>query len=295
LAIEVTPSDCGAVSRDLDREVYPAGTNVALTAEAALGCAFKEWKGAASGRAETVSVAVAGHIKVTAVFEKTDDLTMVAVKGGAFTMGCTPEQEGECDADDEKPVRSVTVGDFHIGKHEVTQRLWQQVMGDNPSNNKGGDLPVEQVSWNDIAKFIEELNKRTGKRYRLPTEAEWEYAARGGDKSRGYKYSGGDNIDEVAWYGGNSGGKMQSVGTKSANELGIHDMSGNALEWVNDWYGKYTGGEYTDPAGPPSGSIRVYRGGSWFGNAEGSRISFRTGNYPDDKHGDLGFRLALSP
>jgi formylglycine-generating enzyme required for sulfatase activity len=311
LATDVTPSDCGTVSRDINQTVYPAGTNVTLTAEAMPGCRFKEWQGAATGSTRTISVATVGNMKVTAVFEKFDDLTMIPVKGGTFTMGCTPEQGDECDGD-EKSVRSVTVGDFSIGKYEVTQRLWKQIMGNSPSNFKGDDLPVETVSWNDVQNFIEELNERTGKKYRLPTEAEWEYAARGGNKSKKYKYSGSSDIKEVAWYYENSGDavldeknwdvdKLKSnknrthpVGTKSANELGIYDMSGNVWEWVSDWYGDYTSGAQTNPTGPSSGSRRVIRGGSWSGVAGNCRVSIRNYGYPGYRFDFLGFRLVLS-
>jgi formylglycine-generating enzyme required for sulfatase activity len=223
-------------------------------------------------------------------------LEMVSVQGGTFTMGCTGEQGGECD-NDEKPAHSVTVGNFQIGKFEVTQRLWKQIMGadNNPSEFKGDDLPVEQVSWNDVQIFIKALNRKTGKKYRLPTEAEWEYAARGGNKSKGNKYSGSNNLDEVAWYGGNSGDKTNDVGTKSPNELGIYDMSGNVWEWVGDWYGDYSSSAQTNPAGPSSGSLRVDRGGGWYGGAEDCRVSCRGGGDPDFRDIGIGFRLVLSP
>jgi formylglycine-generating enzyme required for sulfatase activity len=209
-------------------------------------------------------------------------------------MGCTGEQGGECDSD-EKPAHSVTVSDFYIGKYEVTQKQWVQVMGSNPSKFRGDDLPVEMVSWDDVQKFIRKLNQQTGKKYRLPTEAEWEYAARGGNKSRGYKYSGSNNIGDVAWYEGNSGDKTNDVGTKSPNELGIYDMSGNVWEWVSDWYGKYSEGAQTNPAGPSSGSDRVFRGGGWYYDAESCRVSIRGNDYPDYRSYNIGFRLVLSP
>jgi formylglycine-generating enzyme required for sulfatase activity len=236
-----------------------------------------------------------GNMKVTAEFEKFDELAMVSVQGGTFTMGCTPEQGGECD-DDEKPAHSVTVGNFQIGKYEVTQGLWKRVMGNNPSIFEGDDLlPVENVSWNDVQEFIAKLNEQTKKKYRLPTEAEWEYAARGGNKSKGNKYSGSNNINDVAWYNRNSRSRMQAVGTKSANELGIYDMSGNVWEWVSDWYGEYSSSAQTNPAGPSSGSYRVNRGGSWGFNAEHCRVSFRDFNGPIYRPYSIGFRLALSP
>jgi formylglycine-generating enzyme required for sulfatase activity len=294
LVTDVTPSDGGTVSRDLNQTIYPNGTNVTLTAEATPGYKFKEWKGAVTGNTKTISVATVGNMKVTAVFEKADDLAMVSVQGGTFTMGCTGEQVRDCDSD-EKPAHSVTVGNFNIGKFEVTQRLWKQIMGNNPSKFKGDDLPVENVSWNDIQEFIKKLNEQTGKKYRLPTEAEWEYAARGGNKSKGYKYSGSNNIDEVAWYDGNSGDKTNEVGTKSPNELGIYDMSGNVWEWVSDRYGKYTSEAKTNPTGPSSGSYRVIRGGGWGNGARVCRVSNRDGGDPESRDGLVGLPPCFVP
>ncbi len=187
---------------------------------------------------------------------------MVHVEGGTFRMGATSEQEDDADSD-EKPVHSVTLSSYYIGKTEVTQALWQAVMGSNPSNFKGADLPVECVSWNDCQEFIKKLNRLTGRNFRLPTEAEWEFACRGGNNSRGYKYSGSNDIDNVAWYDGNSGDQTHPVGTKAPNELGIYDMSGNVWEWCSDWYADYTSYSQTNPKGSQSGSYRVNRGGSW--------------------------------
>lgn len=217
---------------------------------------------------------------------------MVEVRGGTFRMGATSEQG--CDAYDwEKPVHSVTLSGYYIGKTEVTQALWKAVMGSNPSYFKGDDLPVECVSWDDCQEFIRKLNSLTGQHFRLPTEAEWEFACRGGNNSLGYKYSGSDNIDNVAWYDGNSGDKTHPVATKSANELGIYDMSGNVWEWCCDWYGDYTSGALTNPKGPESGSLRVYRGGSWSSYARNCRSSFRHFNFPSHRYSYLGLRLAL--
>ena len=221
---------------------------------------------------------------------------MVFVKGGTFTMGCTSEQGSEC-YDDEKPSRMVTVGDFYIGKYEVTQKEWRDVMGSNPSgfSSCGDNCPVENISWNDAQEFIKRLNAKTGKRYRLPTEAEWEYASRGGSQSKGYKYSGSNNIDAVALYMSNSGRKIQPVGTKQANELGLHDMSGNVWEWVSDWHGNYSGSAASNPQGPSSGSYRVYRGGNWRSNAQRCRVTVRDYGHPPYRYNAVGLRLALSP
>ena len=217
---------------------------------------------------------------------------MVRVEGGTFRMGATSEQEDDADSD-EKPVHSVTLSSYYIGKTEVTQALWQAVMGSNPSNFKGADLPVECVSWDDCQEFIQKLNRLTGRNFRLPTEAEWEFACRGGNNSRGYKYSGSNYIDNVAWYWDNSGGKTHPVGTKAPNELGIYDMSGNVWEWCSDWYADYTSYSQTDPTGPQSGSFRVSRGGSWGSIARCCRSSGRGGSDPSDRSNILGLRLAL--
>ena len=221
------------------------------------------------------------------------NIAMVAVQGGTFTMGCTSEQGSDC-FDDEKPAHQVTVGDFYIGKYEVTQAQWKAVMGSNPSNFKGDNLPVEKVCWNDVQNFIQKLNAQTGKQYRLPTEAEWEFAARGGKNSRGYKYSGSNTLGNVAWYKDNSDKNTHAVGTKSANELGIYDMSGNVWEWCNDWKGSYSNNAQTNPQCPTSGSRRVIRGGSWDSIARRARVSYRYSSTPDNRNSAIGFRLACS-
>ncbi len=222
-------------------------------------------------------------------------IDMVHVEAGTFTMGATPEMKNP--EDDEKPTHRVTLtNDYYIGKYEVTQALWKAVMGNNPSHFKGDNLPVEQVSWNDCQEFISKLNRITGKTFRLPTEAEWEYAARGGNKSRGYQYSGSNNLSDVAWYDDNSGNKPHAVGTKQANELGIYDMSGNAWEWCQDRYGKYNSSSQVNPTGANSGSdAPVRRGGYWSSDAGICRSSFRIGNLSPDASGwDVGLRLVLS-
>ena len=214
--------------------------------------------------------------------------TMVPVEGGTFTMGVTSEQGGY--AGDK--AHQVTLSDYYIGQTEVTQALWKAVMGSNPSFFKGDNLPVECVSWNDCQVFIQNLNQLTGKQFRLPTEAEWEYAARGGRKSRGYKYAGGNDIDSVAWYTGNSGNETHTVATKQANELGVYDMSGNVEEWCSDWYGDYQSSSQSDPQGPSSGSNRVSRGGGCFNIARICRVSFRGICAPGGRYCDLGLRLS---
>lgn len=217
---------------------------------------------------------------------------MVEVEGGTFRMGATSEQGSDA-YDWEKPVHSVTLSGYYIGKTEVTQELWQAVMGSNPSCFEGDDLPVEQVSWDDCQEFIRKLNALTGQNFRLPTEAEWEFACRGGNNSRGYKYSGSNYIDNVAWYDGNSGDKTHPVATKLPNELGIYDMSGNVWEWCSDWWGDYSSGAQTNPKGPYDGSYRVQRGGGWNISAGYCRSSFRYYFNPTYRIGDLGLRLAL--
>ena len=218
---------------------------------------------------------------------------MIFVEGGTFTMGATSEQGSDAYID-EKPIHQVTLSSFSIGKFEVTQEEWRAVMGDNPSHFKGTKQPVDRVSWDDCQEFIRKLNSMTGKHFRLPTEAEWEYAARGGNKSRGYKYAGSNILGDVAWYYGNSGGKTHDVGQMSPNELGLYDMSGNVWEWCYDWGGSYSPSSQLNPVGKSSGSDHVYRGGSWLSYAKlcrsPSRI-FRSSGYLNDY---LGFRLALS-
>ena len=217
---------------------------------------------------------------------------MVYVSGGSFDMGATSEQGSDADSD-EQTVHRVTLSSYRIGKYEVTQELWEAVMGSNPSHFKGARHPVEMVSWDDCQRFINKLNELTGQNFRLPTEAEWEFAARDGNSSRGYKYSGSNNVDNVAWYSGNSGYTTHNVGTKSPNELGVYDMSGNVCEWCSDWYGEYSSASQTNPKGPGSGSNRVDRGGSWSNIARNSRVSIRYYSTPDNRYANLGFRLCL--
>ncbi|MFA6714394.1 MAG: SUMF1/EgtB/PvdO family nonheme iron enzyme [Victivallaceae bacterium] len=221
-------------------------------------------------------------------------MEFVYVAPGSFMMGSDSYS-------DEEPVHRVTISTgYWIGKYEVTQKEYRGIMGTNPSHFKGDNLPVENVSWNDAIRFCKKLTQQErksgrlsdGYKYRLPTEAEWEFAARGGNKSKGYKYSGSDNIDSVAWYGSPLFGRTHNIGTKSGNELDIHDMSGNVLEWCNDWYGKYSSGSVTDPLGASSGTDRVGRGGSWYSFfAWICRSGYRHRFWPSYRFSFLGFRL----
>ena len=240
------------------------------------------------------------------------EFKMIKVEGGTFSMGATSEQEYDA-LSCEKPVHSVTLSDYYIGETEVTQELWEAVMGSNPSYFEGDNQrPVESVSWNACQKFIKKLNRLTGKEFRLPTEAEWEYAARGGKhcKDYVYKYSGSNNADEVAWYWQNSGDKYlsgewnsdriiknncktHSVKTKKANKLGLYDMSGNVWEWCNDWWGCYQSNSQTNPTGPSEGGFRVLRGGSWSSLDGVVRVSYRNGDTPGSRDFYSGLRLAL--
>ena len=221
-------------------------------------------------------------------------IDMVKVEAGTFKMGATSEMKKPFKW--EKPVRQVTLtNDYYMGKYEVTQALWQTVMGSNPSRFKGSNnLPVECVSWDDCQEFIGKLNIMTGRSFRLPTEAEWEYAARGGKKSCGYQYSGSSNILDVAWYWDNSLDGTHVVGMKQANELGLYDMTGNVFEWCKDWYGAYRSSSLINPAGTASGADRVCRGGGWGSSMRCCRSSYRDYYPPNYRYGNLGFRLVLS-
>ncbi len=234
-----------------------------------------------------------GREKIQIFNIKGVEFKMLRVEGGTFQMGATSEQDYDA-WEKEKPVHSVTLSDYYIGQTQVTQELWEAVMGSNPSYFKGNNqCPVEKVSWDDCQEFIKKLNRLTGKNFRLPTEAEWEYAARGGNKSKGYKYSGSNDADAVAWYYDNSGSKTHPVATKQANELGLYDMSGNVWEWCQDCYGDYTSRSQSNPKGANTGSFRVLRGGSWGYYARYVRVSNRISDTSDSRNGILGLRLAL--
>ena len=268
--------------------------------------------------------------------DKTDIFTtlvyddMVYVEGGTFTMGAQSSSSSSSNYDsdaysDESPVHQVTLSDFYIGKYEVTQQLWEYVMkysgttadgssmsayasdvwlGTNPSSSYGVGIyyPAYYVSWEDIVNiFIPRLNRITGKTFRLPTEAEWEYAARGGNKSKGYKYSGSNTIGDVAWYNDNAYSLgygtpdygTHQVGSKLPNELGIYDMSGNVWEWCSDWFSSsyYSSTPSANPTGPTTGSNRVRRGGCWYNHAQNCRVSYRYSCIPENRDSYLGFRL----
>jgi len=224
------------------------------------------------------------------VFGQVEFCEMVFVKGGKFRMGSN--RGGH----DEMPIHEVVLNDFYIGKYEVTQAQWYSVLDKDPSQRyfAGCDsCPVERVTWNHVIEFIKKLNEKTGLNYRLPTEAEWEYAARGGPMSHGYKYSGGNLLDSVAWYDANSGNEAHQIGMKKPNELGIYDMSGNVYEWCSDLYSEdyYHMSEENNPPGPAEGTERVIRGGSWFFDRSGLRVADREGGNPDFRYGYVGFRL----
>ena len=226
---------------------------------------------------------------------------MVKVAGGTFQMGATEEQGNDAYSN-EYPAHSVTLSDYRIGETEVTQELWVAVMGSNPSNfTDDNQRPVESVTWNDCQTFISKLNELTGLSFRLPTEAEWEFAARGGNASQGYKYAGSNTIDDVAWYWDDvpsqsintAGYGTQPVATKAPNELGLYDMSGNVFEWCQDYDSSYNSSAQTNPTGPSSGSFRMIRGGCWYGTARYCRVSYRDNLSPSRGNLTIGLRLAL--
>jgi len=223
----------------------------------------------------------------TGFTDPTTGMEFVLIKGGCFQMGSNSSEK------DDRPVHEVCVDDFYLGKYEVTQDQYQEITGSNPSFFKGGNLPVERVSWDDAQSYLRQLNSRSNQNYRLPTEAEWEYAARNGGKDE--IYAGGNNVNAVGWYGGNSKGKTHPVGQKRANELGLYDMTGNVWEWCQDWFGRdyYGKSPRNNPQGPASGTDRANRGGGWFIDARLARVTVRNWFKPDDNRSfALGFRLA---
>ena len=215
---------------------------------------------------------------------------MIEVQGGRFNMGGTCEQL--IPEDDEFPIHVVALDNYLIGETEVTQELWTAVMGSNPSGFQGDvKLPVEHVSWNECQTFINNLKSLTGIEFRLPTESEWEYAARGGIYTHYYVYSGSNNIDDVAWH---SGDCTHVVAQLQPNELGLYDMSGNVFEWCQDWFGDYDMMPAENPTGPETGENRVRRGGSWGGSANGPRVSYRNYELENIHYNYIGLRLAAN-
>lgn len=240
------------------------------------------------------------------------NFTMIKVEGGTFTMGATSEQGSDV-YDNEYPAHQVTLSTYYMGETVVTQSLWEAVMGTtvcqqrvksggSASTHKGigYDYPMYYVNWEECQDFISKLNdilssQLGGKKFTLPTEAQWEYAARGGNKSRGYKYSGSDDLSKVGWYNDNSGRSTRPVASKRRNDLCLYDMSGNVYEWCADWYGDYSNLPQTDPQGPESGEDHICRGGGWNDGAWGCRVSYRNYDAPSSCFSDLGFRLCLIP
>lgn len=218
--------------------------------------------------------------------------TMIAVEDDTFWMGAISESFNE-PWTNSKPIHKVTLSDFYIGETEVTQDLWVAVMGTNPSRYIGSRKPVENVSWDDCQEFIDKLNQLTGKKFKLPSEAEWEFAARGGIKSKEYRYSGSDTLDCVAWYSDNSESQTHNVMTKVANELGIYDMTGNVWEWCHDWFGSYKNGWLNNPQGPDRGQFRVIRGSCWLSKGKCCHVSNRSFKKPNNEYKFIGLRLCL--
>ena len=244
-----------------------------------------------SGQGGEVPVVATETIEVNGV-----TFTMAKVGAGTFMMGATAEQLDEAQPD-EFPAHEVTITyDYYIAQTEVTWELWLAVIGDDASEDFQGDLqsPVTNVSLFDVAIFVDKLTEMTGRIFRTPSEAEWEFAARGGNLSKCYKYSGSQDIDAVAWFDENAGAAIRPVAQKEPNELGIYDMSGNVAEWCLDWYVMYDSTPQVNPIGPESGQISVYRGGSWSSPASLCRVSARGNLDPHKKAGDLGFRMVMN-
>ena len=308
--VSSNPTSGGTVSGG---GTFNSGTSCTVTATANSGYTFQRWtvNGTQVSTNANYTFMVTGNRSLVAHFQQqTSDqtftvngvsFTMKQVQGGTFKMGAQSANPNGQNYDseaysNESPVHSVTLSTFYMGETEVTQELWQAVMGSNPSSFSGTNRPVEQVSWNMIVnQFIPALNALTGRTFRLPTEAEWEYAARGGNQGHGYKYAGSNTIGNVAWYYDNSGNQTHQVATKSPNELGLYDMSGNVWEWCQDWYGSYGSNTQTDPQGPSSGQRRVLRGGSWNFNASYCRVAGRGHYGPDGRGNGIGFRVVLVP
>ena len=238
-------------------------------------------------------IAIIVVLLASTVYAQIPAIDMVHVQGGEFLMGCT-DKHSDCSIN-EAPAHPVKLNGYYIAKYEVTQELWMAVMGGkNPSKVIGDSLPVTRVSWYDAQTFIGKLNQLTGKKYRLPTEAEWEYAARGGNLSKNYRFSGSNTLEDVAWCKKNSDNVPHVVGTRQPNELGIYDMTGNVFEWCQDYYGDYDMMPAESPTGPESGETRVRRGGNWGGSTHGTRVSFRIYELENIRYNYIGLRLAAT-
>lgn len=228
-----------------------------------------------------------------------ESFEMIDVEAGTFYMGAQKNDENAQNYDTsayqiENPVHQVSVSAFAIGKFEVTQLQWTAAMGDNPSSIQGEQLPVESVTWEQVQQFISILNEKTGLNYRLPTEAEWEFAAKGGNKTENFRYSGSSVLGSCGWYYSNSDATTHEVGSKDANELGLYDMSGNVREWCNDWFSYYSTQTEDNPMGPSTGESKINRGGSWTTPAVNCRNTYRHTDGVNESSQDLGFRLALT-
>ena len=263
-----------------------------MSSPASLSAQTKAPLEAAEEAPEKAAAAVAPPLEEKPFTDSVTGMEFVLVKGGCFAMGDT-FGDG---LPDERPVREVCLDDFYLGKYEVTQKQWELVMGSNPSRFKGGDRPVEQVSWSDVQRFISRLNDQSGQKFRLPTETEWEYAARSSGKRE--KYAGTSqeiDLGQYAWYFLNSGSQTHAVGEKRRNDLGLYDMNGNVWEWCADWYGEnyYQGRPKHNPEGPSTGSNKALRGGSWFNDAGNLRLAYRYAFSPEYRAGTIGFRLAV--
>ena len=253
-----------------------------------------------STRKATITISNRGQSRLVAITQYAYELSytetvnglnlkMIFVEGGTFAMGSNDGYG------DEKPVHNVTLDSYYIGETEITQAQWRAIMGTNPSDYTGDNRPVENVSWNEAQAFCEKLSELTGKRYVLPIEAQWEYAARGGNKSKGYTYSGSNTIGDVAVYCDNKINQHSNVKSKKPNEIGIYDMSGNVWEWCSSRYGYYSSSPETNPQGPSSGDARVLRGGSWYFNSSYCRVACRGYDYPFCRYYFYGFRVVCLP
>jgi formylglycine-generating enzyme required for sulfatase activity len=254
------------------------------------------WFVAAYAQTPASAVPEASSSEPAATYVSKSVGTMRLIPAGTFTMGCQPGRDdvaGGCFYWESPPHTVTLTKAYYMMEHEVTQAEWSAVMGSNPSYfpSCGPTCPVERVSWNDAQAFIAKVSARDGVTYRLPTEAEWEYAARGG---AGFAYAGSSDRGSVGWYGENSAEATHPVCGKARNGYGLCDMSGNVWEWTADWYGAYTSSAQTDPRGPASGPFRVFRGGCWFDGAQYARVAHRSGSNPVDRSYYLGFRLVMS-